>query len=224
MEMNDVLTDPCPQCALKHLSTALSRVVDRPIKCVETLSWRVRLHVGVAYVNYIEYLEGYESHLPYVLGKLVEAEEHAAEDNENPAAIRALRVALVESPRDPHLASRFANFMPDMVSAHLHEALRELPQLGDIEPTVENGLFRLDTVDWLQRAIAWVRENFFDSGDAPGGAAGMKQEPPTESEPAMATAKKAPAKKAPVKATVKKADPKAKQAACKGGCAKKGKK
>lgn len=158
MEINDVLTDPCPQCALKHLSAALAYELDpsRTIK-LRGMCWT---YIGVAFINYSEYWFGYESHLPYAIGMLARAEETGIAEQLVLGGIRELRLKIINNPRDTGVRDHFRGLLrdADMAGAHVYEAVRELPQL-------EANVFRPPDeplTEWIPRAIQWVRENFFD--------------------------------------------------------------
>lgn len=158
MEINDVLTDPCPQCALKHLSAALAYELD-PSRTTK-LRGTCWTYIGVAFINYSEYWFGYESHLPYAIGMLARAEETGIAEQLVLGGIRELRLKIINNPRDTGVRDHFRGLLrdADMAGAHVYEAVRELPQL-------EANVFRPPDeplTEWIPRAIQWVRENFFD--------------------------------------------------------------
>lgn len=166
MEINDVLTDPCPQCALKHLSAALAYELgknpnDEPLSGGPAIE--VGAPLGVAYINYVEFLAGYASHLDYVVGMLVLAEEFQAVVGpvEPLHRIRKLRLALVEDPYSAETRGGFLDLRPhmDMAQAHIYEATREFPDFVSAIPPSSGGT----AVDWILAGISWLRGEFFGS-------------------------------------------------------------
>jgi len=232
-EIHDRLDNPCPQCALKHLSAALATHLETPYVRRDDLDARLAaMYAGVAYVNYVEYLEGYESHVHFAVGAVVLAEEHAARAGISLVPWRAARLCMMDPNSDGRqVLAALAATDPDLEMAHLHEAFRELPMLE--EAVVDTALAfccePAPTLDGILDAIRWVNRNFFDDLAGSDGSAGAVPEdgenPPPgsaettgENEMTKATVKTAAAKAPAKKVEAKKA---ATRAACKGGCAKK---
>lgn len=170
MEVVDELMTPgCPNCALKHLSAAVSLYVDFPTamllprdnvlpgdSCVkEALVCAAR-----AYVNFMEAIEGYESHFEFAVGLLVRAEEFAilGDDISLAHGLRESRVKLMVDKKNPcaleHI--RYVS-LPAMALAHILEARRELPAERDHIPCDHSM-----TVSSLQSSIKWIKEQYFD--------------------------------------------------------------
>ena len=73
MEIVDELMTPgCPNCARKHLSAAVERVVDG-LNVQDRRNADVLAILARAYINFIEAAEGYLSHRDYAVGLLVAA-------------------------------------------------------------------------------------------------------------------------------------------------------
>lgn len=205
MEIVDELMTPgCPQCAIKHLSAALyHRAVKAP---GSPAAQTYRVLTAVAKINLYEVLNGYRSHLWYAVGALERAEEIALSSCERTDAIREARLVLEERGEAgvktalAILASRATVFPADWEGAHIMEADRELPGFG---------FDQLDLIGSIER----IREEFFKGFEEAPAVSGVEAEKGGETDMAKA-AKKAPA-------ALKKGDAKAKQAACKGGKAKK---
>lgn len=169
MEINDVLTDPCPQCALKHLSAALFYAL-RPgkSKCESMLPFGDEVLAAIALINIAEFKSGYTSHFAYIVGALA-----AAEDLLGPRSpeYRSARLSFVNGKIDNaiNILSIDAGSNVAMARAHVLEALRELPMLRSpegladcvVEALLDDGVPRDKFIDAAQDAIAWVRENFF---------------------------------------------------------------
>lgn len=189
--VDELMTPGCPQCAIKHLSAALSY-------SAEAFAQQKRYGVPVlpppaaklllarAYINLGEVLIGYESHLWFAVGLLQRAEEEALCQCSPPAWPAHAREARLVLERDGRTGVRHAMqvvggvlFGPaDMEAAHLEEARRELP--------VNDG----DYLDYAG-AIERIRKEYFDLPEA------MVAEGETttkQGEPEMATTKKAACK------------------------------
>lgn len=232
-EIHDRLDNPCPQCALKHLSAALAVHLQGTYRREGNLEARLAAgYAGVAYVNYVECVEGYASHLHYAIGALVLAEEHAVLAGADPMPLRAARLLMTAGTVEPRLVlDALANTDPDLEMAHLREAFRELPMLKEAAVDIALAFCGepAPTLDSILDAIRWTDRNFFDDlagsdGLAGAGPEGGKNPPPGsaettgENEMAKATVKKVAAKAAPKKAPAKKAEVKkapAKKAAAK---------
>lgn len=211
MELADELTTPgCPQCAVKHLSAALSYVVDMDPVTRGDLAGHVEpdgtvfpenILLARALVNYAEVCAGYRSHLPFVVGLLERAErQHVMTMGTGTSAsddMRNLRLVLQSggTPSHEDLAKVSNIGTLSYAWAHIIEAQRELPSLRPV---------RMDAED-LQNAIAEIKSEYFAVSTV---GAGTEETTPT-GEPEMATAKKKPAVKG--------------KGACKGGkCCDKG--
>lgn len=213
LEINDELMTPgCPQCAVKHLSAALSYAADAKSLGFLHPGTESLLLMAKAYINLGEVAVGYKSHLWYAVGLLQRAEEAAVRTGEvgTAEASREARLGLEEGGEEylrtamELLYPRLAHCPRALELAHFAEASRELP-----EWTGWTGDYASD--------IGRIRDDFFTAmKEAP---AASEETAEKGGEEAMATKKAA--KKAP--AFLKKGDPKAKQAACKGGKCKGGK-
>lgn len=191
--VDELFTPGCPQCAVKHLSSALyyaalyeadrRRPSDPPQRLVPT---EAAVLLARAYINLGEVLIGYKSHLWFAVGMLQHAEEVAHRDCVPLVAetARNARLMLAAGGRSPlqgvmqriwfsgHLGSL------EMSCAHFDEAVRELPSCADKM-----------MMDDLIGSIERIREEFFNL--PPSTVPGGEETTQTEKEPDMATAKKA---------------------------------
>lgn len=150
MELTDELVTPgCPQCFIKHMSTALAAVIQAP-GFGQVDPRFVLLHRAL--INLIEFREGYLSHAPYVTGLLNMLEQAVAllpfgesERGFSACDVRRLRLAFAENPGGVSIEESFTRHTPDpgvlygvlsyplqndpdnYAVAHVKEALRELP-------------------------------------------------------------------------------------------------
>lgn len=206
--VDEILTPGCPNCAIKHLSAALAWLPvaeARGTSCSEEEILRAR-----AYINFVEALEGYESHWHYGVGLLVRAEELGAMDITTEPVLGTMRerrceAMLASTPDERREAlKRMVPAPASLLKAHLEEAVRELPCMAPhYVKLIADGLKLVDIIISL---IKWVKKEYFNNDFE------TKENEEKGGEP-MATkkavAKKAVAKKAPAKAAVKKAPAKA---------------
>lgn len=166
MEIVDELMTPgCPNCALKHLSTAVSLYVDNALsmkfpKDTNYLLGECQIRVARAYINFMEAIEGYKSHFDFATGLLVRAEEFAILDGEVEFAkvIRENRVALMVHDQDTRALAQLRSMSYCMMAvAHILEARRELPSLCEYIPCDDT-----TTVSSLQTSIEWIKEQYFN--------------------------------------------------------------
>ena len=161
MEIVDELMTPgCPNCARKHLSAAVERVVDG-LNVQDRRNADVLAILARAYINFIEAAEGYLSHRDYAVGLLVAAEERLIRrgDTEYAKAIRAIRTGLMENPTD--LEALYIECVDRLALAHIHEAFRELPELSYEFDRNCFGSCSQETVDKLVAMIRWIDERYF---------------------------------------------------------------
>lgn len=161
MEIVDELMTPgCPNCARKHLSAAVERVVDG-LNVQDRRNADVLAILARAYINFIEAAEGYLSHRDYAVGLLVAAEERLVRrgDTEYAKTIRAIRIGLMENPTD--LEALYIECVDRLVLAHIHEAFRELPELSYEFDRNCFGSCSQETVDKLVAMIRWIDERYF---------------------------------------------------------------
>lgn len=161
MEIVDELMTPgCPNCARKHLSAAVERVVDG-LNVQDRRNADVLAILARAYINFIEAAEGYLSHRDYAVGLLVAAEERLVRrgDTEYAKAIRAIRTGLMENPTD--LEALYIECVDRLALAHIHEAFRELPELSYEFDRNCFGSCSQETVDKLVAMIRWIDERYF---------------------------------------------------------------
>ena len=161
MEIVDELMTPgCPNCARKHLSAAVERVVDG-LNVQDRRNADVLAILARAYINFIEAAEGYLSHRDYAIGLLVAAEERLVRrgDTEYAKTIRAIRIGLMENPTD--LEALYIECVDRLVLAHIHEAFRELPELSYEFDRNCFGSCSQETVDKLVAMIRWIDERYF---------------------------------------------------------------
>lgn len=140
MRFDRMVTDPCPECALKHMSAAYAIAVSRkvlshaPDSCV---------NLARAVVNLVEFSEGYTNHWGLAVGFLVLAEEGFVADGDISTArvVRSERLALMAFPRleldDRGAISATVQRLevmsrPFEYCAHIAEAVREYPQVKRI--------------------------------------------------------------------------------------------
>lgn len=161
MEIVDELMTPgCPNCARKHLSAAVERVVDG-LNVQDRRNADVLTILARAYINFIEAAEGYLSHRDYAVGLLVAAEERLVRrgDTEYAKTIRAIRTGLMENPTD--LEALYIECVDRLALAHIHEAFRELPELSYEFDRNCFGSCSQETVDKLVAMIRWIDERYF---------------------------------------------------------------
>lgn len=161
MEIVDELMTPgCPNCARKHLSAAVERVVDG-LNVQDRRNADVLTILARAYINFIEAAEGYLSHRDYAVGLLVAAEERLVRrgDTEYAKTIRAIRTGLMENPTD--LEALYLECVDRLALAHIHEAFRELPELSYEFDRNCFGSCSQETVDKLVAMIRWIDERYF---------------------------------------------------------------
>lgn len=202
--VDEILTPGCPNCALKHLSAALAwlPVADA---CEDTLCSTEEILRARAYINFVEAIEGYESHWYYGVGLLVRAEElgatsHCAEFTLGAMRERRCEAMLASTPDERREAlKRLVPAPAPLLKAHLEEAIRELPCMTPhYVKLLTDGLKLVDVIISL---IKWVKKEYFNNDFE-------TKENEEKGEEPMAM-KKAAAKKAPAKAAVKKAPAKA---------------
>ena len=161
MEIVDELMTPgCPNCARKHLSATVERVVDG-LNVQDRRNADVLTILARAYINFIEAAEGYLSHRDYAVGLLVAAEERLVRrgDTEYAKTIRAIRTGLMENPTD--LEALYIECVDRLALAHIHEAFRELPELSYEFDRNCFGSCSQETVDKLVAMIRWIDERYF---------------------------------------------------------------
>ena len=204
--VDEILTPGCPNCAVKHLSAAITYAA---LDTCEPHDWPIwAVNEARARINAVEFLEGYESHFELAVGFLELAEEEACSAGSPAAAevVRERRVKLMAS-KDAGNVGEFVKSVPPgcglMMLAHIEEALREMPKDDEFRLITLTGVCsantREDLVAVLRKAVAHVRREYFEFNE-PGKKGG---------EDTMTCNIKKP--------VAKKADPKAKQVACKGG-------
>ena len=163
MEIVDELMTPgCPNCARKHLSAAVERVVDG-LNVQDRRNADVLTILARAYINFIEAAEGYLSHRDYAVGLLVAAEERLGRrgDTEYAKTIRAIRTDLMENPTA--LEALYLECVDRLALAHIHEAFRELPELSYEFDRNCFGSCSQETVDKLVAMIRWIDERYFSN-------------------------------------------------------------
>lgn len=216
MEIVDELMTPgCPNCALKHLSAALAALPDSHNEdCSRGAILKAR-----AFINFVEALEGYESHWDYGVGLLVRAEEFYASHSDEEAELNTLRTqrcaAMLATTRAERRGAleAFAPASCELVNAHIAEALRELPCMTPHYVKLIVGGLKL--VDVIISLIKWVKKEYFsdfetkDNEEKGGKTMATKKTAVKKAAADKCTAKKAAAgkctaKKAAVKSTAKK--------------------
>lgn len=161
MEVVDELMTPgCPNCARKHLSAAVERVVDG-FDVQDRRNSDVLVILARAYINFVEAAEGYLSHRDYAVGLLVAAEERLVRrgDAEYAKIIRGIRTDLMEDPTA--LEALFFECVDRLAVAHIHEAFRELPELSYGFDRNCFGSCSQETVDRLVAMIRWIDDRYF---------------------------------------------------------------
>ena len=130
--VDELPTPGCPNCCVKHLSAAVAQLVDTGIAAVDaSCADGHRVLAARAYINLVEHMTGYVSHLHFAVGLLERAEELAAEEGDVDfmAWCRGIRTTLTAS-GDVRAAVKAAGARVAAVPlalAHLREAQRELP-------------------------------------------------------------------------------------------------
>lgn len=163
--VDELMTPGCPNCAVKHLSACIERVVnyggpfstgDEGHRCADQLLAR-------AYINFIESEEGYTSHFDYAIGLLVEAEESSVHEAATNWAksIRELRVKFMTGSFP--LRDLYDMCYEQLAAAHYVEAFRELPVLGDNFNPLFPGYDQAG-VDKIREIISWVKREYFCAG------------------------------------------------------------
>ena len=165
--VDDLSTPGCANCAVKHLSAALTYLVmsagnDLPTSPGTEI-------VARACVNLVEAAEGYASHLPFAIGLLAMAEEAMVAREEVGAAltVRGIRTSLISG--GMHAVSGSLDSLSvlvddlDMARGHFEEAKRELPGWDWKSCPLE--------VNRLVAAIDGIRGEYFEF-DEPEGKGG----------------------------------------------------
>lgn len=207
--VDELMTPGCPQCAIKHLSAALSYLTSprRHGSVVGSVVW-----MAVAKINLAEVLLGYRSHLWYAVGMLQRSEEAALAEGGGHATARHARLTLeergLEGVADALRELEIGAVIEDdvMCEAHLYEAARELPACLDYPVT--------PSAEVLLEAIERIRKEYFDLPEA---AVAEGETTTNEGEPEMATKKAAVVKKTDKTKAPAASAAKATHAACKGG-------
>ena len=190
--VDELMTPGCPQCAIKHLSAALSYSAEafaqsKRYGVVHLPPLEDKILLARAYINLGEVLIGYESHLWFAVGLLQRAEEEALCLNAPRECSEKAREARLVLEKDGRAGVRRAMqvigegvlFGPTyMEAAHLEEARRELP--------VNDG----DYLDYAG-AIERIRKEYFDLPEA---TVAEGETTTKQGEPEMATTKKAACK------------------------------
>lgn len=187
--VDELVTPGCPQCAVKHLSAALSYVADMDPATRYDLRdkqegayvYAADILLARALINIAESAVGYRSHIPFAVGLLERAERTRILDSgladPKTLAIRNLRLALQSGrPWEEALDGLQAMGTLAYVWAHIIEAQRELPDLRVV---------KAEACD-LQDAIGEVRDKYFSVSmpDA------VQEETTPREEPEMAIKKK----------------------------------
>lgn len=173
--VDELITPGCPQCAVKHLSAALYHVVQGAVpKYVAPDPYMTC--VCTAYINLVEVMAGYHSHLWYAVGALVRAEEHLASTDVGECVARDARLMLEQYGEKAVIGALNClrnGTCPDhseWAAAHFDEARRELPAMAD----------QMDMGD-LTGSIERVRKEYFElpPSTVPGGETqtGNRKEP-----------------------------------------------
>lgn len=205
--VDEILTPGCPNCALKHLSAALAWL---PVAeshgnfCSGEDILRAR-----AYINFVEALEGYESHWHYGVGLLVRAEELGAMHLTTESVLGAMRerrceAMLASTPDERREALKKLVPPPaSLLKAHLEEAARELPCMAPLYvKLITDGLKLVDVIISL---IKWVKKEYFNNDFETKDNEEKGEETMATKKAAPKAAKKAVAKKAVTKKAVAKA-------------------
>lgn len=229
--VDEILTPGCPNCAIKHLSAAVTYIALDSIPDYDLPVWAV--NEARARINAVEFLEGYTSHFELAVGFMELAEEEACSvgSSVNARVIRERRVKLMMSKDAKNVSAFVASIAPGcklMATAHIAEALREMPNDDKFRKILIGPIGKRETkaevVACLRSAIEHVRREYFDLPEPAVGEGEQENKGETD----MATTKKTPAKKATcgackggktaAKAPAKKTATKdATKAACKGG-------
>ena len=163
--VDEILTPGCPNCVVKHLSAALAYLADNPDRCSPSpldAATEVGTLAARAYVNLVEAMTGYVSHVYLAIGLLERAESSAARAcaEEKLAALRTVRTDLIERDAkavpDALAALSGVCAKADFALAHLYEAGREAP--ADIRVQTEP---RGADAGAILEVLRQVRENYF---------------------------------------------------------------
>lgn len=205
--VDEILTPGCPNCALKHLSAALAWL---PVaEAHGTFCSGEEILRARAYINFVEALEGYESHWHYGVGLLVRAEELGAMDITTESVLGTMRerrceAMLASTPDERREAlKRLVPTPASLLKAHLEEAVRELPCMTPHYVKLLTDGLKL--VDVILSLIKWVKKEYFDNdfetkdNEEKGGKDMATKKVAPKAAAKKAPAKKAVAKKAPVK-------------------------
>lgn len=157
--VDDLATPGCANCAVKHLSAALTYLV----MSLRNHSWSDDSSgelLARAYINLVEAAEGYHSHFPFALGLMAVAEEAlvAEGDAETALHVREERTSLIAGGAKA-IASALNGLAVlvsnrDMACGHLEEAKRELPN-WDWKPCSLQ-------IDVLVSTIGEIRREYFE--------------------------------------------------------------
>lgn len=157
----------CAECAYKHLATAYALLTSVPI-------WSDRddrdfgglpghVFLARAQIAALEFVDGYLGNIDIVAGCL-SAAENCWDVKAEHDAIRSWRLSLPGAGLSLVLASTHT---PECLAvAHIHEAVRELPNIGAGDP--QGGMLRNALghqrnnigLDALAELIAWVRKTY----------------------------------------------------------------
>lgn len=171
LELFDEPTTPgCPNCVVKHLSAALSYLVDvsQPGMGVVARPPRRLVLLARALVNLNEASVGYQSHYGIAIGLLERAELAAMLDTADTVAkaVRSVRIRLTETSfcaSAVHDLSVLLCGAPlAMAYAHLAEASRESPDHNQYAELYLDDRIPADAAARLAVAIDDVRNEYFN--------------------------------------------------------------
>jgi hypothetical protein len=165
-DKSKIWTD-CAECAYKHLTTAYALLTsvpiweDRDIRDFSGLPGHVFL--ARAQIAALEVMDGYSGNIDLVAGCL-SAAENCWDVKAEHSVIRSRRLDLWGEGLPLVLASSHSREC--LAIAHIHEAVRELPEIGSGDP--QGGMLRNALehqrntigVDALTELIAWVRKTY----------------------------------------------------------------
>lgn len=158
----------CAECAYKHLTTAYALLTSQPVwndrDCRELEKLPGQIFLARAKIAAQEVKDGYFGNIDIVAGCLSAGEScHDTRDIRD--MIRSWRLKLMkEDGLGPVL--NYVNTPECFAIAHIHEAVRELPNIGAGDP--QGGMLRNALeyqrnnigLDALAELIAWVRKTY----------------------------------------------------------------
>lgn len=185
------MSEPCPQCAIKHLSMALAFIPETPEKVDPVIYFFVR-----AIVNLNESLTGYPEHLYLAIGFLAELEPRLTAsfeglpDADYASKVRDARMLLIENGPSAFVLYKLFNLLDDFAfgcdsvyrssyaAAQVDEAITDFPDAGGLlgvhgEMMTLNPETRLPDRDIITRALQDLTSDYYPQVEKGGDKNGL---------------------------------------------------